>query len=71
MDEILNFIESVSEEFSSYSYCACLSWPFVKFCVCPPFSFGIEGRTVVIVLIPDHFLPIYFPAYKGLGSIRG
>ena len=24
-------------------YCTCLSWAFVKFCVCP-FPFGIEGR---------------------------
>ena len=35
-------------------YFACLSWAFVKFCVCV-FPFGIEGRTrkwVVIVLIP-------------------
>ena len=30
-------------------------------CVCPSFPFGIEDRTwVVIVLIPDHCLPIYF-----------
>ena len=42
--------------------CACLSWAFVKFCVCPSFPFGIEGRTWdVIVLIPDHCLSIYFP----------
>ena len=25
-------------------YCACLSWAFVKFSVCPSFSFGTEGR---------------------------
>ena len=24
-------------------YCACLSWAFVKFCVCSSFPFGIEG----------------------------
>ena len=42
-------------------YCACLSWAFVKFCVCPSFPFGIEGRMcVVIILIPDHCLSIYF-----------
>ena len=42
-------------------YCACLSWAFVKFCVCPSSPFDIEGRTwVVIVLIPDHCLSIYF-----------
>ena len=38
----------------------CLSWALVKFCVCPSFPFGIEGRMwVVIVLIPDHCLSIY------------
>ena len=42
-------------------YCACLSWAFFKFCVCPSFPFGIEGRmSDVIVLIPDHCLSIYF-----------
>ena len=42
-------------------YCACLSWAFIKFCVCPSFPFGIEGRIgIVIVLIPDHCLSIYF-----------
>ena len=42
-------------------YCACLSWAFVKFCVCPSLPFGIEGRMWdVIVLIPDHCLSIYF-----------
>ena len=41
-------------------YCACLLWAFVKFCVCPSFPFGIEGRIwVVIELIPDHCLFIY------------
>ena len=31
-----------------------------QFCVCP-FPFGIEGRMwLLIVLIPDHCLPIYF-----------
>ena len=35
-------------------------WAFVKFCACPSFSFGIEGRAwVVIVLIPDQCLSIY------------
>ena len=24
-------------------YCACLSWAFVEFCVCPSFPFGTEG----------------------------
>ena len=34
---------------------------FVKFCECPSFSSGIEDRTwVVIVLISDHCLSIYF-----------
>ena len=43
------------------AYCACISWAFVKFCVCPSFPFGIEGsRWVVIVLIPDHCL-FYLP----------
>ena len=38
----------------------CLLWAFVKFCVCPSFPFGIEGRIcVVIVLIPDHCFSIY------------
>ena len=42
-------------------YSGCLSWAFVKFCVCPSFPSGIEGRMwVVIVLIPDHCLSIYF-----------
>ena len=42
-------------------YCACLSWAFIKFCVCLSFPFGIEGRIgIVIVLIPDHCLSIYF-----------
>ena len=42
-------------------YCACLSCAFVKFCVCPSFPFGFEGRLwVVIVLIPYHCLFIYF-----------
>ena len=36
LDEILNLIESVSEGFSSYSYCAGLAWT-----VCT--SFGFEG----------------------------
>ena len=41
--------------------CVCLSWAFVKFCVCPSFPFGIEsGMWYVIVLIPDHCLSIYF-----------
>ena len=32
----------------------------VKFCVCPSFPFGIEGRMWdVIVLIPDHCLCIF------------
>ena len=41
----------------------CVSFVGVfKFCVCPSFPFGIEGRTlVVIVSIPDHCLSIYFP----------
>ena len=40
-------------------FCACLSWAFVKFCVCPSIPFGIEGRMwVLIVLIPDHCLSI-------------
>ena len=42
-------------------YCACLSWAFVKFCLCPSFLFGIECRMwVVIVLIPDHCFSVYF-----------
>ena len=41
-------------------YGVCLSWAFVKLCVCPSFPFRIEGRTwVVIVIIPDHCLSIY------------
>ena len=40
-------------------YCACLSWAFVKFCVCP-LTFGIEGRMWdVVVLIPDHCLFLF------------
>ena len=38
-----------------------LLWSFVKFYVCPSFPFGIEGGMwVVIVVIPDHCLSIYF-----------
>ena len=51
-------------------YCACLSWAFVKFCVCPSFPFGIEGRMwVVIVLIPDHYLSIYFTSLSILTNV--
>ena len=40
-------------------YCACLWWAFVKFCVCPSFPSGIEGRMWdTIVLIPDHCFSI-------------
>ena len=40
--------------------CTCLSWTFVKFCVCSSCPFGIEGGTWdVIILIPDHCLSIY------------
>ena len=40
----------------------CVSFvAFVKFCVCPSFPFGIEGRMwVATVLIPGHCLFIYF-----------
>ena len=42
-------------------YCACLSRSLVKFCVCPSFPFGNEGgMRDVIVLIPDHYLSVYF-----------
>ena len=45
-------------------YFACLSWAFVKFCVCPSFPFGIEGRMWdAIVLVPDHCFSIYFVFY--------
>ena len=38
-----------------------LPWALVKFCVCPSLPFGTEGRIwVVIVLIPDHCLSIFF-----------
>ena len=41
--------------------CACLSGAFVKFCVCPSFPFGTEGRMWnVTVLVPDHCLSMYF-----------
>ena len=51
-------------------YCACLSWAFVKFCVCPYLTFGIEGRIwVVIVLIPDHYLSIYFTSLSILTKV--
>ena len=46
---------------SSCSFGTCLSWTLVRFCVCPSFSFGIEGGVWdVIVIIPDHCLAIYF-----------
>ena len=46
-------------------YCACLSWAFVKFCVCPSFLFDIEGRMwVVTVFISDHSLPINFDTLR-------
>ena len=52
LGEILNLIESVSEGFPSY------------FCVRPSFPFSIEGRAwVVIVLIPEHCLSIYFDIF--------
>ena len=39
----------------------CLSWAFVKCCVCPSFSFGIEGRMWdVTVLIPNDCLLFRF-----------
>ena len=48
-------------------YCACLSWAFVKFHVCPSFPFGIEGGMWdVIVLIPDHCLSVYFSSENKL-----
>ena len=28
----------------------CLSWAFVKFCVCPSFPFGIEGGMWDVIL---------------------
>ena len=44
--------------------CMCLLWALVKFCVCPSFPFGVEsGMWGVIVLIPDHWLSIYFSHY--------
>ena len=44
--------------------CACLSWAFVKFCVCPSFPFGIEGRMWdMTVLIPDHCFSSYFDKF--------
>ena len=50
--------------------CACLSWAFVILCVCPSFPFVIEGRMwVVIVLIPDHCLSIFFPFFC-CGTVR-
>ena len=30
-------------------YCAFLSWAFVKFCMCPSFPFGIEGRMWYVI----------------------
>ena len=42
-------------------YCACHLQAFVKFCGCPSFPFGIEGRVWdLIVLIPDHCLSVYY-----------
>ena len=42
---LLLFLNKVAELPSAWEravhsvYCACLSWAFVKFCVCPSFSF--------------------------------
>ena len=45
----------------------CVSFVGVCQIFCPSFPFGIEGRMwVVIVLIPDHCLSIYFPLKKFL-----
>ena len=53
-------------------FCACLSWAFVKFCVCLCFHFGIEGRMWdVIVLIRDHCLSSYFSSISRMKSVFG
>ena len=61
---MLNFCDFIQVYVFTTNYhlnCACLSWALVNFCVCPSFSFGIEGGMWdVIVLIPDHCLSIYF-----------
>ena len=45
----------------------CLWRALVKFCVCPPFPFGVEGGMWdVIVLIPDDFLSIFYFALEHL-----
>ena len=50
----------------------CLSWAFVKFCVCSSFPFGIEGRIWdVIVLVSDYCLSIYFETYKINSKVLG
>ena len=41
--------------------CVCLSCTFIKYCVCPSFPSGFEGgMRNVIVLIPDHYVSMYF-----------
>ena len=61
LDEMWDVIESVSEGFLTYSYRECLSLEFEKFCVCPSFPFGLEGRMWdLTVLILDHCFSIYF-----------
>ena len=37
----------------------------VRFCMCPSFPFGNEGRMLdAIVLIPDHCVSVYFSVSK-------
>ena len=59
LDEILNLIESVSEDFPSYS--------FINLCSSFPFSFD-GGLWNLNVLIPDHCLSIYFSCLSDLAS---
>ena len=42
-------------------YCVCLSWAFVKLCMCPSFPFCVEDRMwEVIVLITEVGFFSYF-----------
>ena len=38
-----DFMYGIRERAVHSVTCTCLSWAFVKYCVCPSFPFGIEG----------------------------
>ena len=55
------------EKSCSFGLLPCLSWAFVKLCVCSSLPIGKEGRKWdVIALIPVHCLSVYFPDKLGM-----